>query len=535
MNPIYPYRPTCCWLRRHQGREDARLRRQPSWGPPDFDSLNHYPTRFRRHPRPQQRVALQPAQQQVLRRATSTSRRRTRTAATWSPTRWRCCGRTSRSIPASGTDCSSTSSATTCWSEVHGGSINIAAAGLTTHRLQQQLARRDGHDRHAHAQLGRTRLHPRRQLRARHQMLDVQRLDARRLPFETGGTWYTNMFWRPGGYMTDRRTSRAAPQLHLHLQRRPDWTTPTEQPPSRAGASAPATMGDGFGVFGGLDRDAYHADWWNWWFDEYAGGSRHQACRRSRRAHGWLGQPLTRPCTRKSGCSQTNRTASQNSDFRGQRRPTLELLGELAGDDPWDDHGRAWPHVRASTSAGTNSVTGRLEGERYNTPLTIAWTRTIYSVTFWARRLLARRARDHRHAGAGAVGRAARVGGRREWRACQIPFNAQSLRRGVVQFYLAQGDRRGLVRQHPRAAGRSPMVYRDFQNGTVLVNPSEWSDATVHSSARTADPRRDGPVTNDGSVSANAVMPGASTLFLARRRRHAPAQVVDLRAMNLRP
>ena len=90
------------------------------------------------------------------------------------------------------------------WSEVHGESINIAAAGYTN---------RTDFNNNWHAATDTIATLMRNwggpnfilvgncALGTKYTTFNGWMREG--FPFETGGTWYTNMFWRPGGYMTD--------------------------------------------------------------------------------------------------------------------------------------------------------------------------------------------------------------------------------------------------------------------------------------------------------------------------------------------
>ncbi len=539
VNPIWPYRPdVLSELRRRN--PDAKMLAyvvgQYMWDPDDFDSLNHYPTRFDRILERNNGWLYNQRGNKFYAGNVNLAKRDANgryVIADSLSMLWKNVAIDSGVWDGLFYDilCDDM-----FWSEVHGESIDIARAGYSN---------RADFNYHWHAATD-TIAHLMRSFGGPDYILVGNRALGTKystfngwmregFPFETGGTWYSNMFWRPGGYMTDEANFLEPRHNYIFtFNTGSDWTSPLNQRLARWGLGT-ATMGDGFGVFGGQDRDAYHSDWWNWWFDEYAVDLETGQSSQSREHTGWLGQPLTdmyqvvwvqpdKPDGVTNWDFETSSTQSWN--FWANSPATIKRDTTTAG------HGRSSTRIDVLQ---LNTIDWKVN---YNTPLTISMDpNTIYSVTFWAKASPPREVPVIIGTPGQGQWDARLVWVDDVWRAYQVPFNTLNHSGTTsLQFYLAKATGALWFDNVHVQQGESTIYRRDFQNGTVLVNPSEWSDAsvTLERPYRRILGATD-LVTNDGSVSAVQYLPLASSLFLLGDDITPPAQVVDLRQVNLRP
>ncbi|MFN8589719.1 MAG: carbohydrate binding domain-containing protein [Candidatus Eisenbacteria bacterium] len=539
VNPIWPYRPDILRELRNRNPKAKMLAYvvgQYMWDPADFDSLNHYPTRFRRildnnngwlynvqgnkYYAGNVNLAKKDASGRYV-IADSL-------ALLW------------KNVAIDSGVWDGLFYDILCddmyWSEVHGNVIDIARAGYSdrttfnnnwhaaTDTIAALMRNWGGPD---YILVGNCALG------TKYSTFNGWMREG--FPFETGGTWYTNMFWRPGGYMTDEANFREPRHNYIFtFNVGTDWTSALNQRLARWGLGT-ATLGDGFGVFGGQDRDAYHSDWWNWWFDEYAVDLETGQSSQLAEHTGWLGQPLTdmyqevwvqedKPDGVVNGDFETSSTANWN--FWPASPATIKNDTTTAG------HGRASTRIDVLQ---LNTIDWKVN---YNTPLTLNMDpNTVYSVTFWAKASPPREVPVIIGTPGQGQWDARFVYVDEVWRAYQVPFNTGT-HSGLtsLQFYLAKATGALWFDNVHVQPGESTIYRRDFQNGTVIVNPSEWSEAvvTLERPYRRILGATD-PIVNDGSVSAVQHLPAASSLFLLGDDITPPATVTDLRQVNLRP
>lgn len=539
VNPIYPYRPdilAALRARNPSAKMLAYVVGQYMWDPADFDSLNHYPTRFRRILDHNNGWLYNTQGNKYYAGNVNLAKKDAggryviadSLALLWKDV----------AIDAGIWDglfydilCDEMA-----WSEIHGEAIDIVRAGYSnrtdfnnnwhaaTDTIAALMRNWGGPD---YILVGNCALG------TKYSTFNGWMREG--FPTENGNTWYTNMFWRPGGYMTDEANFLEPRHNYIFtFNSGSDWTTQVNQRLARWGLGT-ATLGDGFGVFGGQDRDAFHSDWWNWWFDEYAVDLATGMSSPSGEHTGWLGQPLSdmyqvvwvQPDVA-DGVTNTGFETSlmQNWNFWANSPATIAHDTTTAG------QGRASARINITQ---TNPTDWKIN---FNTPLTVSMDpNTVYAVTFWAKASPAREVPVIIGTPGQGQWDARFVWVDETWRAYQVPFNTGN-HSGLtsLQFYLAKAAGTLWFDNVHVQQGESTIYRRDFQNGTVLVNPSEWSPAT----AQLERPYRRilgavDPTVNDGSVSATQYLPAASSLFLLGDDVTPPAQVIDLRQVILRP
>ncbi len=356
-------------------------------------------------------------------------------------------------------------------------------------------------------------------------------------PRQGGGDWYSNMFQEPGGYITDDRNFRQPRHNYIFsFQVGSDYRTYTNARIMRFGLGS-ATMGDGYGVFGGSDRDAFHADYHNWWYDEYGvnldGGG---VASEDRNHTGWLGQPLT-DLQQVIWIDPSVPDGITNPGF--EQNLTGWGFSTLNGSTIARD---------GQASAPTGFIAARVDVPN---PDPVEWKTTLrsatpfpvlpfntYSVTFWARATSPRNipvvlARYDNH----QMVMNKRINLTTEWKQYQVPFLMEDYEGDAsLELYLGKDGGSVWFDDVHLQQGSSVVYRRDFQNGIVLVNPSRTSYVSVPL-------ERDykkilgviDPYTNDGSVSNVMSLAPEDALFLIGDDVHAPATVTDLRAIPVRP
>ncbi|MEO5988668.1 MAG: carbohydrate binding domain-containing protein, partial [Candidatus Eisenbacteria bacterium] len=290
-------------------------------------------------------------------------------------------------------------------------------------------------------------------------------------PYQAGGDWYSNMFWKPGGYITDEENFRAP--LHNYIfsfQVGTDNYSDNNCRIARYGLGS-ATLASGYGVFGGQDRDAFHADYHNWWYDEYAVDLATGRGSESITNTGWLGQPL----------SDYYQMVWVGTEPEGVRNPDFET----SVIDGWN----LWTQIpgtrtRDTTTAGLGRSSVRVDIPtanavnwmvNLNCPLDIPLEPfNSYSVTFWVKASTIRTL-PVIIAPLGGSGswfdRNVTVG--TEWKHVQVPLY-NTTREGAIslQFYVAKDAGSIWFDDVHVQKGTTTVYRRDFQNGSVLVNTS---------------------------------------------------------------
>lgn len=347
-------------------------------------------------------------------------------------------------------------------------------------------------------------------------------------PYETGGEWWTNMFWAPGGYITDDQNFLVPRHNYIFsFQVGTNNYSDNNNRIMRFGLGS-ATLGDGFGVFGGQDRDAFHADYHNWWYDEYAVDlDTHQASNDGAKT-GWLGQAIT-PMYQMVWVG-TNPEGIQNPNFETSVGQGWQLFQNspcaIRQDSTTAAQGKSSARIDIFQS---NPVDWKVN---FNAPINVEvlpWT--TYSVTFWAKASSPRTLNVNIFSnGSSVASRPAAL--TTEWKQFQIPFvfyQDNSLVNPSVQMFLAKDAGTVWFDGFHVQQGGSMVWRRDFQNGTVLVNPSTESFMEVH--LERPFHRILGltdPIQNDGTTSNVQMVAPSDALFLVGDDVTPPNGVKDL-------
>lgn len=354
-------------------------------------------------------------------------------------------------------------------------------------------------------------------------------------PYQAGGDWYSNMYWTPGGYLTDEANFRAPRHNFIFsFQVGSEHYSDNNNRIMRFGLGS-ASLGDGYGVFAGQDRDAFHSEYQNWWYDEY--GVDLSTGRASEKGEhgGWLGQPL----------SNYYQMVWVGSQPEGVRNPDFET----SVTQDWN----LWTaapatRTRDTTTAGKGRSSIRVD---IPTPQAVDWYVNLntpldiqlepyqsYSVTFWVKASTARNIPViiARLGGSGSLfSRFISVG--TEWKHVQVNiFTGETVGPISLQYYLAKDAGTIWFDDIHVQQGVTTVYRRDFQNGCVLVNSStdQWLDVQMERPFRRILGVTD-PFTNDGSVGVSHSVPPNDALFLISDDVTPPATVKDLRQVLIRP
>ncbi len=348
-------------------------------------------------------------------------------------------------------------------------------------------------------------------------------------PNQQGGTWQSNMlgdgFWR--GYLADDRDFVQPPKNWILSAATPTPGTEyqTVNTTHLRYGLASAALGEGLHAFA-PGRDVTEALYHQWWYDEYAvdlaTGRSSQALQHT----GWLGQ--AQGPARTWLWANTAPDAITNTGFETD----VSSGWTFASFAP-----ASATIVRDATTAAVGSASAHIT---VNTPSSIEWhvnftskgqllmtAYTSYSATFWCKANPPRRI----HVVAGNSGGQAYVNADATWRQVQVALIPTTTITSMLAFFLGlQAGDVWLDDVHFQR-GVSSVWRRDFQNGIVLVNPTELSmTVPLESQFRRLLGTRT-PSINTGAVSNSATLGAYDALFLLRGSLDSapPASTRDLR------
>lgn len=331
-------------------------------------------------------------------------------------------------------------------------------------------------------------------------------------PNQGGATWYSNMLDDAGGYLKDDLHFRA-PTNNFIFSGTAYPATPyvTENLRQLRYGLGSSTLGDGYGVFGFVSRVGDLYPYWTWWFDEYAVDLATGRSSGLAQHTGWLGQPLG-PYYQMIWVGN-NPDAVTNSDLESNLTGWTSYFGGVPGS-----------MTRDATTAGKGSASLLVHTDGSST---VAWHANIsttgtltmyqgstYSATFWAKasapRTLPVIANE---TGVGELARAYVVLDT-NWRQYQVAMVPQRTGQAKLQFYLGLEAGDVWLDDLHLQQGATTLYRRDFDNGTVLVNPGP-ADLTV--------PLGDGyrsilgtvaPSVNNGALATTLTVPSRDARFL---------------------
>lgn len=346
-------------------------------------------------------------------------------------------------------------------------------------------------------------------------------------PYQNGGNWYENMFRVPGGYFTDEASFRAPRHNYLFTAADPpsDPYTANNARKVRFGLGS-AALGEGFGAFGYASRisPAYNST--VWWYDEYAVDRATGRASDRLADTGWLGQPVGPPFQMIWVGSAPD--ASTNPDFETDVTSGWTFVNGVPA-----------TLTRDASTAASGSASARVSIPSAGT---VEWSVNLntvgtipvaaggsYSATFWARSSVPRTIPVLLFVpGGGEIARRT-ASLTTQWQRYQLVLVAQASASARLTFYLGAAAGDVWLDDVHLQQGVTNLWRRDFQNGTVLVNPG-WSPLTVDLGrpyrriAGVVD-----AVVNDGLSGSLITVGGEDARFLLGNDVTAPGAILDMR------
>lgn len=349
-------------------------------------------------------------------------------------------------------------------------------------------------------------------------------------PLQQGGTWSSNMLGDASsrGYLRDNADYVQPP--HNWIFTAASGVTGQEYSTQSTTAVryglASASLADGLHCYGPGQKDYRVAPYQEWWYDEYAVDLATGHSSQSLKDTGWLGQALG-PAT-KLIWAGTGTDAITNTSFEtdvtsgwtfGQFAPASATL------------------TRDATTAGAGAASARIH---ITTASTVDWNVNLtsigrlsvlagysYSATFRCRASAPRTVRVV----ATNSGGDASIQVDTNWRQYQAVITPTTSTSAALAFFLGTQAGDVWLDDVHFQTGVSSVWRRDFQNGIVLVNPTELSLTAPFGDTfrRIAGDRA--PSVNNGTVSATGTIPPYDALFLIRASLDStrPAAVLNLR------
>jgi hypothetical protein len=351
-------------------------------------------------------------------------------------------------------------------------------------------------------------------------------------PMQGGGSWFTNVMQDPGGYLADDRDYVAPPQSYLSSVVVGGAATPYSSVNAhrvRYGLAS-ASLGGGYGVFNTGDRNSDSAPYHLWWYDEYAVDVVTGASATDLAHTHWLGMPLGDPYqmiwagTNPDACTNPGFETSVTSGWNfGRFAPAAATLTR---DTTTAAVGRASAHV-AISAIGVHDWDVNL-ATASTLPL---FAGGMYAATFWARASAPRSmlVTATLLAGGELASRAVTLG--TTWQQYQVTLQPAASANVVLEFFLGLQAGDVWFDDVHFQQGATSVWRRDFENGIVLVNPSNTSQQVPLGSPFRRIRGTVDPVVNSGATISTAAVPAADALFLIGSARDTipPAPIRDAR------
>lgn len=295
-------------------------------------------------------------------------------------------------------------------------------------------------------------------------------------PFQGGGTWYENMLTDPDGYFADERdfAQPAHNYIFSAMQGAHGGQYSAENTRKVRFGLASAALGGGYGVFGPSDRVATTAPYHSYWYDEYAVDLANGRASNNIAHTGWLGQPLGPQY--QMIWAGTSADAVSNPGFETDVTTgwTFSTFTPAAASIARDNTtaGVGTSSAKVSVSAAS-TVAWHVNLTTLNTISVSPWLQ--YSVTFWAKASAPRTflVVASNPGGGSVASRSVTVG--TQWRQYQIVLQPNASVSSKLVFYLGEQVGDVWFDDVHFQQGATNLYRRDFQNGTVLVNPSDQS------------------------------------------------------------
>jgi hypothetical protein len=353
-------------------------------------------------------------------------------------------------------------------------------------------------------------------------------------PWQGGGDWYRNLLDDPHGYLADERDYRQAP--HNWIFSALSGTAGQEYSAENARkvrfGLASASLGNGYGVFGPSDRVATTAPYHLWWYDEYA-VDRATGRASDQLAHtGWLGAASGAPY--QMIWAGTNPDAVGNPGFEASATSGWNFASFAPASATRSQDLAAGAPVGAAALriaiASGSSVDWHVNLATEGTLSVVPWQ--SYSLTFWGRAVPAREVPVLVSKPGGGSVASRTVSLTPEWKQHQIVLQPSESAQSSLVFYLARGGAGDVWLDDVHfQQGATNLWRRDFSHGIVLLNPS---DQTLQVPLAAPFRRILGtvaPAINDGQTVQSVTVGPSDALFLLRGELDTtpPAAILDMR------
>lgn len=333
-------------------------------------------------------------------------------------------------------------------------------------------------------------------------------------PYQNGGTWQTNVFRNPGGYLYEEPLTRT-PYAGWMTAWPSNVLTPYSSDNMRRAryALGTAALGEGYGSLNPPDIDPT-TGYLDWWFDEFSVDRRSGVSTNGIANTGWLGRatgPYSQMIWIQPGVEDAG---APNPGFEASLTPGWTF--STYNNSTWS---------RDETTAGDGSASVRISiplaaGDANSAVLasssSISYMPDTYSATFWAKASSPRTIWIvTANASSGVPYAWIQLALDTTWRRYQVTTTGQL---GTARIQFRVGGTPGDVWLDDIHFQRgAPNVYRrDFDYGIVLVNPANRSwDVALEKKYRRILGSRD-PAVNNGALSQLVSLPAQSALFLLR-------------------
>ncbi|MBI4057499.1 MAG: carbohydrate binding domain-containing protein [Elusimicrobia bacterium] len=290
-------------------------------------------------------------------------------------------------------------------------------------------------------------------------------------PYQNGGTWYANMYWDRGGYLHEEHAFRW-PQYNFIFTGGEPPTDPYSSfncQKMRFGL-ATATLGNGYHAFEETSAGYGPRIWYfDWWYDEYGVDSTGRASGLQQN-NGYLGQPLTDDYQMVWNNPSTDPIS--NPDFESNTSSWVFIaappaIASLTRVTDTAARGNASIKIQVDQRGTSNGSIYLSSQDTF--PITI---NREYSMTFWAKAGERRKI----EVGLGGTNNGSRtISLTPYWKQYQVvvkpTFSSGSNNR--IVFTVGQSTGPVWLDDIHVQQGVTSVYRRDFQNGIILVNPTE--------------------------------------------------------------
>jgi hypothetical protein len=333
-------------------------------------------------------------------------------------------------------------------------------------------------------------------------------------PNQQGGTWHSNMLGDVSarGYFRDDLDYRPPPKNWVLSEADP--TAGQQYSAYNAGkvryGLASAALGEGVHAFG-PGRSVLVAPYQQWWYDEYAVDLATGRSSDSQVHAGWLGQPQGPARTMLWPNPNPNVITNPGFETDVTTGWTFASFAPAVATISRDVVSPAVGSASAKISVATASTVEWYVHLTSTAQQSMqAWT--SYSATFWARANPPRRI----HVLGGNSGGHAYVDVDGTWRQYQVVLRPTTTIMASLSFFLGLQTGDLWLDDVHFQRGASNVWRRDFQNGIVLVNPTELAmNVLLETEFRRILGTRT-PAVNTGALSNSATVGAYDALFLLR-------------------